>query len=315
MRKNLVLLFFSLVFTFSVVAQKNDFPKFKTLNMGYEDHHYSASTHNEGKVFALPNTNSKVLWQHKKPFVSLITPLSKATVKGVEWYYVLAYNSMYDTVRGYLRQADFVKYTFRGKDARYCIINDKGTNGGNNYKVVKVSKTGLDTLTVGSPSHYLRAKFDYFKPALTNVNSFLDLEFYRASCPGTYINVLVADCGDSLTILTKSFYTGEAGWSESIIPYIPIKFGSGKVLLVANGDVKNIFNTHTAKLNTFDYSKNIGVPIDELVVIVKENYAPIEADRQSADDYSDPETKRTLYVEEYYKWKDNKLSLVKTVKK
>lgn len=311
MRKTLSLLIFSIILSFSGVAQKKDIPQFKPLNRGYEDHYISASTHNEGKVFLLPDTMSIVLWKHKTPFTNLITPLRKAKNQGIQWYEVDVYLTMKDTIRGYLRESDFVNYSFRGKKSYYYIINDKTANGNHNYKVVKKANGKLDTLTLGSPAYYLRAKHDYFKIALPGVVDMLDLEFFNASCPGTTINVLVADCGDSLTTLASSFSMGESTWGESTVAYVPVKFGTGKVLLVANGDVKNIFNTYTAELNTFPYPKNIGIPIEELVVVVTENYEAIEADRQDAESYEDPELKQTLYKVEYYQWKGNKMVKIK----
>lgn len=296
-----------MLLTFSIVAQNNDILKFKNLNMGYEDHNYGASTHNEGKIFALPDTTSKVVWEHKIPFSSYILPLAKTTINGIEWFRVNTFKGR-DTITGYLRQSDFVKYTFRNGDTHYCIINDKGTNGGQNFKVIKKTKNSLDTLVVGSPSHYLRAKYDYYKMALPNVVGLVNLEFFRASCPGTTINVLVVDCGDSLTTLATSAVMGESTWYESTIVYVPVKFGSGKVLLVANGDVKNIFNGHTAELNTYPYPKDCKVPIEELVVVVSEAAESEESNEVDENGFTiEQEPKVNLHKEVYYQWKNNTL--------
>lgn len=324
-----ILFIITILITQQALAQdkKGEF-KIKDLAFGYEDHFDNPTTRNEGKLFELPDTNSKVVWQHKRQFLTKITPLKKAENQGIKWYKV----SAYDTIIGFIREQDFVKYRFYGKNyTYYYVFNDPRPKdkGYPHYRIVKkkywpkrqvltekqkLQKT-TDTFELGMKIHYVRAKSDYYKVALPNIDHLLTFEFFRASCPGTNIEQLVVDCGDSLTTLTSSFAMVEAGWSENITPYIPIKFGSGKVLLVANGNVKGIFDTYSAKLNTFDYPKDIGIPIEELVVIVKENYEPIEADRQDEDSYNDPETKRTLYVEEYYRWKNNKLKLIKTIKK
>jgi hypothetical protein len=326
--KKVVLLLISCIVAGQIVAQNDKALKLRNLSVGYEDHFENATTRNEGKLFELPDTNSNVIWQHKHEFQTQIIPLRKAESQGFKWYQV----SAYDTIIGFIREQDFVKYKFYGKNYTYYYVFNDPRPKDKNYPFYRIIKRKYrpknqvltekqkqqkltDTFELGMKVHYLRATNDYQKVALPNVDHMLTFEFFRASCPGTNITQLVVDCGDSLTTLTSSFGMGEAGWSENIIPYIPIKFGSGKILLVANGDVKNIFDTYRAKLNTFDCPKNIGIPIEELVVVVKENYEPIEADRQDAESYRDPETKRTLYVEEYYRWKDNKLVLVKTIKK
>lgn len=303
---------------------KNNDYRLRNLAVGYEDHYDNATTRNEGTLFELPDTNSKVIWQHKNQFQTHITPLKKAKNQGLKWYKV----AIEDGTQGFLREQDFVKYSFYGQSHTYYYFVNSPKAKDKSYPYYKVIKKKYkarnqvltekqrhqkwtDTFELGMYWSYLRAKAKYQKIALKGVQKLFHLEFFNAQCPGTTETVLLVDVKDSLSIIASSFSQGEAGWSEYRVVYLPVKFGNDKVLLVANGDVENIFNTQTAELNTFDYPKDIGIPIEELVVIVEENYEPIEADRQDEDSYKDPETKRTLYKEEYYRWADNKLVKIK----
>jgi hypothetical protein len=77
--------------------------------------------------------------------------------------------------------------------------------------------------------------------------------------------------------------------------YIPMKFGNGKVLLVANADIENIFNWQTADLNIFPYSSKYGVPIEKIVVVKHENNGYDEVDFEQDPSNAKVKTKITIY--------------------
>ncbi len=300
--KKLLLIFLGII-TIQTFGQTK--LKFKPLHFGYEDHYENSLIYNTGKLYTSPDTNSKIIWQQKKPFTHRVKPAETGKNQGEKWYKVV----ISDTLKGFIRYQDFVKYSFSSHTANYYVVDEKEANGQSNFKIITKRKQSIDTFTVGMPAHYLRVRSDYTMIALPHVKKLFNFEFFNAQCPGTTINLLIVDCGDSLTKVANSFSMGESTWSESFIVYIPVKFGNGKILLVANGDVKNIFNGYTAELNIFPYPKNINVPIEELVVIVTENKDAEEL--ENIDNDNEPELKVTLYKEEYYQWKDNKLSKVK----
>lgn len=273
--------------------------------MGYEDHFEQSVNRNEGKLFESPDTNSQVVWQDNRPFKHYLTPLRTATNQGIKWYKV----SVEGEVEGFIREQDFVKYSFYGaNESYYYVVNNPIKNSNPYYQIIRRNKIGTDTFELGMYWSYMRSKEKYSHTTLSGVTKLLQFEFFNAQCPGTNEEVLIADVGDSLTKIASSFGQGEAGWSEHRTVYIPVKLGDDKVLLVANGDVENIFNTYRVKLNTFNYPKDIGVPIEELVVIVKETYEPDETANQDEETYI---TKRTAYKEEFYHWKNNRLIKIK----
>lgn len=121
---------------------------------------------------------------------------------------------------------------------------------------------------------------------------------FRQSCPGTSTTTFIAvDTAGVLNKLLSSFN----GTESSSVVYFPLKFGNGKTLLVADGNVNEIFNYHTASLNTFDISEGFEIPINRLIVEVRIEYAE-EIEGLSAD-----EIEITRQDTIYHRWNGNQL--------
>ncbi|WP_299361438.1 hypothetical protein [Winogradskyella sp.] len=125
---------------------------------------------------------------------------------------------------------------------------------------------------------------------------------FRQSCPGTSTTTFISvDNEGNLKTITFS-YSGET--SNSTI-YFPLKFESGKTLLVADGNVNGIFNYYSGELNTFDYTKEFNIPpINELIVEIKREYSgTLEIPEEATEIARD-----TIY----YRWNGIELNKIKT---
>lgn len=91
---------------------------------------------------------------------------------------------------------------------------------------------------------------------------------FRQSCPGTSTTTFISISSQGHIKKIISSHSGEM--SNSTI-YFPLKFESGKTLLVANGNVEQIFNRYSGELNTFEYPKELNVPINEMIIKITLN--------------------------------------------
>lgn len=124
---------------------------------------------------------------------------------------------------------------------------------------------------------------------------------FRQSCPGTSKTTFISISNQGDLKKITSSYSGEM--SNSTI-YFPLKFESGKTLLVENGNVEQIFNRYSGELNTFEYPKEFNIPINEMIIEIKRKYSrtleiPEEAKEISRD---------TIY----YQWNGKELNEIKT---
>jgi hypothetical protein len=135
---------------------------------------------------------------------------------------------------------------------------------------------------------------------------------FTQSCPSaTYNEFIVIDNGQ-FTFITADMSSGEANIYDMETVYYPLRFSNGKVLLVAGGDWEHIFNYDNATLNTFDYPKGIGVPIENLIVITKEHTEEV-LDANGEPIMEDEYNYKVKVVKEktrYFKWDGKKLTPV-----
>ncbi len=135
---------------------------------------------------------------------------------------------------------------------------------------------------------------------------------FTQSCPSaTYNEYIVIDNGQ-FTFVTADMSSGEANLYDAETVYFPLKFSNGKILLVAHGEWEFIFNYDTATLNTFDYPKGIGVPIENLIVITKEHTEEVlDANGEPVmEDEYDYKVKVVKEKTRYFKWDGKKLTPV-----
>lgn len=126
---------------------------------------------------------------------------------------------------------------------------------------------------------------------------------FRQSCPGTSSTTFVSiNNQGGFNKLLSSFNGTEA--SSTI--FFPLKFISGKTLLVADGNENEIFNFYSGELNTFSYPKEINVPINQLIVETRIEYA------EDIEGLSAEEIKITKSDTIYYRWNGTELKEIKT---
>ena len=139
---------------------------------------------------------------------------------------------------------------------------------------------------------------------------------FTQSCPSATYNEFIEFDKGKFTFITSDMASGEGNQYNAETVYFPLRFSNGKVLLVAHGDWENIFNYDNATLNTIDYPKTIGVPIENLIAITEEHTEEVlDANREPImeDEYNN-KVKLIKSKPRYYRW-DGK-SLVKvTLKK
>ncbi len=118
-----------------------------------------------------------------------------------------------------------------------------------------------------------------------NVNMLFRATIINAYCGGGTTNVFIVDANGKLSELITTSFSAEAGGSDfySSNVWLPIKFTNEKVLHVANGDLENVFDKYSGKLNTLRFPKEIKTPKMELVIfkeregqgLYNENYEPL----------------------------------------
>ena len=124
---------------------------------------------------------------------------------------------------------------------------------------------------------------------------------FRQSCPGTSTTTFISINNEGALKKIIFSYSGEV--SNSTV-YFPLKFKSGKTLLVANGNVQEIFNHYSGELNTFDYPKELNVSINEMIVEIKREYSgTLEVPEEDTEISND-----TIY----YQWNGMELNKIKT---
>lgn len=255
------------------------------------------SAFRNSKLYSKADTNSTY---------TLLPPASTIYIhevgqsQGQKWYHIEAYSYVeknYSNFKGYIRFEDVIPFHISDYTTGTNYYIWKNIENGQWSETTYVVKDGgrdsskTDTLIVTNTPYFVRVNENYTNSALTKLKGMIILEFYNAQCPGTYVNVFVGNCGDSLTVIESSFSSGEEGWYDSKVVYLPFRFENGKVLLVDNGDVKNIFNQQTGELNVFPYPADCGIPIEELIVIVNESGE--EDVTETAEKVSEQETVET----------------------
>lgn len=295
------------------------------------------SVFRNSKLYSKADTNSS---HNILPPASTIYIKEVGQSQGQKWYHIEAYSYIeknYSNSKGYIRFEDVIPFNIMDdKGNRYYIWKSiENHTWSDTTFVVKVShpdSSKTDTLILTNTPYFVNVSENYTNSALKKLKGMITLEFYNAQCPGTFVHVFVGNCGDSLSVIESSFSSGEGTWYDSKVVYLPFRFENGNVLLVANGDVKNIFNYQTGGLNIFPYPADCGIPIEDLVVIESESaeeemteengeengevsseegeYTE-KTETESEDANIPPKLKITHHSIEFFRWNGHKLVKVK----
>jgi hypothetical protein len=147
--------------------------------------------------------------------------------------------------------------------------------------------------------------------ALKNVDMALYFYGTNASCPEYHDIHFIVDANGKLKDALQTYATGEGGYYEHATMYLPVRFENGKILLVREGS--DIFDGQEARLINFEYNDSIGIPIEDLVVVVEES-AEYDAYVEGAEKYDQQgrmKKKITHHRVKYYCWDGEQLNFVK----
>jgi len=166
------------------------------------------------------------------------------------------------------------------------------------FEIQPLYLTTLKCATAGSIGNHDSAHIFFRYRTFTN------------SCPGVTNYVFIADNGKRLKKVTASASTGEGDEFNDETVYLPVQFGNGKILLVADGDVEHIFDVSTASLRVFPYPENCGVPINNLIVKTKDKgtYVTDANDHLVRNKDGTYKIKSEVKSTEFYSWDGNKVT-------
>jgi hypothetical protein len=278
------------------------------------------------RLFSKPDTNSRVIRMLKFSKQIQIKILNEGYVQRIsknytkyeilKWYKV----SCLDT-EGYVMGSEIAKYQFRnGIDRILYIMTDdlsekfNPAGGLRIYKYDVDQKKFLDTLDIKiSPGESETRITELNSTGWKNVDILFRIENIEAYCGGGDQNIFIADANGKLTNIISSLVYGEIGNEYVSTVFLPIKFDKGKVLLIENGDVKNVFDPYTGNLHTYSFPKNLEIPKSELIVLkikemkgtVDKNYEPVMNPDNSY------KSRLVKNATEFYRWNGNKLVRVK----
>jgi hypothetical protein len=218
---------------------------------------------------------------------------------------------------GYVDPVDMYTQKIRENALGLDYLFSIEKQGGYHETTVKINglkrRTNEQVCTVsisdGSDSHWASP---VMSTTLKNVESMVHIGFgRRGSCPGVVDDRFYYFDGvdPEMKKITSCGSTGEAGYYDALMAYFPVKFNSGKVLLVHNADLQNIFNTESGALNVFEYPDSINVPIEELVVM-KHEVAEPHFDRNNQPMYYKNGQNKMKITERsvtYFRWNGKRL--------
>jgi hypothetical protein len=258
------------------------------------------------KVYSRPDTTSEVL--RVIEFNTELTLLREGNDNTNNWYEIESWNKI-----GYVKAKDIIAHSMMGDSNKYFIKNlPRQTMV---YKYSLQRKQFMDTLEISIYTNTVeQIKHDGWK----NVNCLFKISRISPTCGGGGTSIYIVDANNSLSELIRTGYNN----TESIVDepyvasavYLPMKFMNGKILLVKDGDLKNIFDGYTGKLRTTSFPKDLTFPKEELVIksIITEQ-AVLDANKKpiyKADEAWNLKTK-TIIKNEYYRWNGKKLTLLK----
>jgi hypothetical protein len=258
------------------------------------------------KVYSRPDTSSEVLKVIE--FNTELTLLREGNDNSINWYEIESWNKI-----GYIKANDIIKHSVIGDGNKYFIQNLPRKTVV--YKYSNQKKQFMDTLEL---SIYTNTVEQIMHDGWKNVNCLFKISRISPTCGGGGTSLYIIDANNSMSVLISTGYNNtesivDEPYVESTV-YLPMKFMNGKVLLVEDGDLKNIFDGHTGKLRTTSFPKDLTFPKGELVVknIITEQ-AVLDANKKPIyiEDNAWNYKTKTIIKNEYYRWNGKKLILLK----
>jgi hypothetical protein len=102
--------------------------------------------------------------------------------------------------------------------------------------------------------------------ALKNSEAVFYLSYHCYSEIGVVADHFIVDNGNELSRLILTSGSGDGGSSDISTVYLPVRLTNGKKIVLAKNGVLSVDET-TAKVETYPYPTNCGIPIEELIVV------------------------------------------------
>lgn len=266
---------------------------------------------NNALMYCQPDTTSRLLDTFN--FNELITsePLEHSYFnQGMYWHKIKDGNNI-----GYMRLADicdpkrtyFLYYSNKKLRVGFELVTD--SNGSREMVAAKIFETETNKIISTSIIGPYVSTFDFGVNTYTpiNKNGLLYYSSSMESCPGWTYEGFYAVNGDSVILLADGSSEGEGVYYDVDVIYLPTYIGYRKIALMPGGRNEG-FN-----LDSFPYPKDIGVPIENLIVKFSEGadedstgmehiYEKVKAyddgdDNEENDEYLYVHTRDTQYFE------------------
>jgi hypothetical protein len=222
---------------------------------------------------------------------------------------------------GYIKKTDlyFHPLTWSGKSYLFGISNygtSNDTNCNNSQlKVVTVNIHSEKDIYYDSILGKDYKIEQIYNSALKNAEALFYLHYHCYSEIGVAAEHFIVDNG-KLSRLIIALSSGDGGYSDISSVYLPIHLTNGEKIVLAKNGVLSVDET-TAKVETYPYPANCGIPIDELIIVENKTVGPVLDEKGETVEYNKDGTQaEKITIEEtiYYQWDGKALRKVKTIR-
>jgi len=176
-------------------------------------------------------------------------------------------------------------------------------NNEHGYKIISIGEGNriIDSLKLKRNHGYNIELINY--NGLEYSNGIIKYQEFREACPGGGSTTLISINKDGKLTKIISYSYDTMGNSKI---YFPLKFESGNILLVLNGNINQIFDSYKGKMNVYEYPKNLGIPIEQLIIKSNVEFAG------DIEGLSEDEIEIKSSQTNFYQWNGTELKKIKT---
>ncbi|MGZ5549015.1 MAG: SH3 domain-containing protein [Nitrososphaeraceae archaeon] len=234
---------------------------------------------NSTKVYSQPDTNSVVLldfkfkthlrllgeWDDTKEIRTEKVKENGERVTFTQFTNLRWYKVELNEGNGYIKSSNVSTHTFTDNKGLfdYFFITKESCYL---FKYDNVNKQFIDSIELKSFRCDIVQSVN--SNGWQNVNMLFRTTMINAYCGGGTTNIFIVDANGKLSelITTKSYADDGSADTYGSNVWLPIKFENEKILLIANGDIDNVFDRYSGQLNTFPFPKEMTIPKIKLVI-------------------------------------------------
>lgn len=220
---------------------------------------------------------------------------------------------------GYTKKTDLYLHQVFGK---YLFgISKYGTDDNTNCK-----ESELKVLKINDKNEIIDEYYDTISGkdyeikfihnlALKNAKALFYLNYHCYSEIGVSVDHFIVDNGQKLSRLIKTGSTGDGGYSDISTVYLPVTLTNGKKIVLAKNGVLSIDET-TAKPELYSFPNNLGVQIDELIVVEDKSVEMLWDEEKGKLKYNNDGTMAenvTIISTTFYQWTGTTIKKIKTI--